>query len=117
MCQPIGCMKQLTLLQENFDVNDHSQANITAFKTYIIEYWIRKVTPQRISVFDFSHGTNNGAESYHSKLKTIVRQHKPNIYTFLTHLNNLITDTTKGIEHGCWLGHHSSEEKEVYQKH
>lgn len=87
-----------SLFQENFDVNDHSQTKITAFKTYITEYWIRKVTPQRISVFNFSRGTNNDAESYHSRLKAIVRQHKPNIYTFLTHLNNLITDTTKDIE-------------------
>lgn len=87
-----------SLFQENFDVNDHSQTKITAFKTYITEYWIRKVTPQRISVFEFSRGTNNDAESYHSRLKAIVRQHKPNIYTFLTHLNNLITDTTKDTE-------------------
>ena len=83
-----------SLIKENFYVNDHSQAKITAFKTYINEYWIRKVTMQRISVFEFSRVglTNNDAELYHSRRKVIVSRHKPNGYTFLKHLSNLVTD-------------------------
>ncbi|KAK3888653.1 hypothetical protein Pcinc_007378 [Petrolisthes cinctipes] len=64
----------------------------------ISDYWIRKVTPERLSVFNFTRGTNNDAESFHSRLRAIVRQHKPNIYTFLLHLNNLIPDAIKDIE-------------------
>lgn len=43
-------------------------------------------------------GTSDDAESYYSRLKAIVRHHKPNIYTFLTHLNNVIIETTKDNE-------------------
>ena len=87
-----------SLFQENFDVNDHSQSKITVFKTYITEDWIPEDTSQRISILEYSHGTNSDAELYHCRLKAIVRQHKPNIYTLLTHLSHLITDTTKDIE-------------------
>ena len=69
-----------SLFQENFDVNDHSQSKITVFKTYITEDWIPEDTSQRISILEYSRGTNSDAELYHCRLKAIVRQHKPDIY-------------------------------------
>lgn len=53
---------------------------------------------RNIPVFEFSRGTNNYANSYHSRLKAIVCRHRPNIYTFLPHLNILINDTTEDGE-------------------
>jgi hypothetical protein len=38
--------------------------------TYIVGYWIKKVHPERFSVFGCRHRTNNAVESLHKKMKT-----------------------------------------------
>ncbi len=66
-------------------------------KDYFYRYWIRTVTPEKFSVFDFSRGTNNDAESFHSRLKSIIRTHKPNLFSFLSHLNNVMDDAKMDV--------------------
>ena len=70
---------------------------VQKFKLYFFRQWIRKVTPEKFSVFNFERGTNNDAEAFHSRLKAIIRTHKPNLYSFLAHLNNLMIDTKNDI--------------------
>ncbi len=70
---------------------------VQKFKLYFFRQWIRKVTPEKFSVFNFERGTNNDAEAFHSRLKAIIRTHKPNLYSFLAQLNNLMTDTKNDI--------------------
>ncbi len=86
------------LFSQNLDINQDSKERVARFKAYFYAYWLEKVTPEKLSVFDFARGTNNDSESYHSRIKSTVRQHKPNIYYFLNHINNIISDTNKDIE-------------------
>ena len=59
---------------------------------------MRQITPQELSIHEINIATNNGAESYHSKLKSIIRTSHPRIWTFLESLNEVIKDTDNDIE-------------------
>ena len=72
-------------------------SKVRKFKLYFFRQWIRKVTPEKFSVFNFERGTNNDVEAFHSRLKAIIRTHKPNLHSFLAHLNNLMVDTKNDI--------------------
>ena len=52
---------------------------------------------RELSVFDTQAATNNAAESYHAKLKVIVKTSHPRIWNFLSTLNNIIEDTDNDI--------------------
>ena len=41
--------------------------------------------------------TNNGAESYHGRLKSLIKCNKPRIWNFLAILDNIITDKDNEI--------------------
>ena len=48
-------------------------------KKYIKKYWLTHISPEELSIFELSISTNNGAESYHSKLKARIRTSHPRI--------------------------------------
>ena len=52
-----------------------------------------KITPEDLSIFELERGTNNGAESYHSKLKARIKCSHPRIWNFMIILNEVIIDT------------------------
>ena len=52
-------------------------------KKYIKKYWLTHISPEELSIFELSISTNNGAESYHSKLKARIRTSHPRIWSFL----------------------------------
>ena len=62
-------------------------------KKYIKKYWLTHISPEEFSIFELSISTDNGAESYHSKLKARIRTSHPLIWSFLSQLNDLIIDT------------------------
>ena len=66
-------------------------------KKYFRKQWLNKISPEELSVYEINISTNNGAESYHSKLKSRIRCNHPRIWTFMTHLNELIKDTDNDI--------------------
>ena len=45
---------------------------------YCKKHWLNKF-PKELSIYDINISTNNGAESYHSRLKSIVRTVHPRI--------------------------------------
>ena len=53
--------------------------------------------PEELSLFEVDVATNNGEESYHAKLKTIIKTHRPRIWNFMEILNNVIDDTNNEI--------------------
>ena len=55
--------------------------------------WLNRISSEELSIFDLDIATNNAAESYHSKLKTIIKTVHPNIWKFLDLLNQIIQDT------------------------
>ena len=53
---------------------------------------LNQIGPEELSIFDITISTNNSAESYHSKLKGIVKTSHPRIWTLITTLNEIIED-------------------------
>ena len=70
---------------------------LDAFLRYFKRYWLRQVTPIELSVFDLENGTNNGAESYHAKLKCLFKTSHPRIWNFIITLNDVIADYNNDI--------------------
>ena len=66
-------------------------------RKYIKKYWLTHISPEEHSIFELSISTNNGTESYHSKLKATIRTSHPRIWSFLSQLNDIIMDTDNDI--------------------
>ena len=64
---------------------------------YFKKRWITQIDPEELSIYEAGITTNNAAESYHAKLKSIIKTPHPRIWNFLTTLNNLIEDTVNEI--------------------
>ena len=52
-------------------------------KDYFMDFWINRVGPQTLSVFNKRHRTNNFAENFYKYLKQYFRVAHPNVWTFL----------------------------------
>ena len=50
-----------------------------------------------MSIYEASIATNNSAESYYSKLKSLIKTCHPRIWTFISNINNIIQDTENDI--------------------
>ncbi len=86
------------LLQSSIDVTQAVENKIKQLKKYVKRFWLQKVGSEKMSVFQFENVTNNSAESFHSRLKSIIKVHSPNFWSFLLHLTSFIKDTEKEIE-------------------
>jgi hypothetical protein len=79
----------------NLDALD--TAKLQNFKSYVRTQWLVNFNPTDIAVHDFEAATNNGAESWHSKLKSRMKVSHPNIWKFVRVLNNMIADSQNDI--------------------
>ena len=70
-------------------VNDEEKNKLEKLQKYY-KHWIRQITPAELTINEINFATNNAAESYHSKLKSIIRNTHPRIWTFMASLNNII---------------------------
>ena len=68
-------------------------SKLEKLKNYFKKRWLNQRPAEELSVNEINIATNNGAESYHSKLKTRMRCNHPRIWTFMTHINEIIKDT------------------------
>ena len=59
---------------------------------YFKKQWLTKIGPKELSIFNLDNVTNNAAESYHAKLKFIIKSSHPRIWNFLTGINEIIAD-------------------------
>ena len=66
-------------------------------KKYFKKRWLNQISPEELSVYEINMTTDNGAESYHSKLKSRIRCSHPRIWTFMTNHNEIIKDTNNDI--------------------
>ncbi len=86
------------LLQTQFKANDATKLKINQLKMYVTRFWLGKIGPEKMSVFNFENATNNWAESFHSRLRAIIKVHQPNFWSFLLNINNCIKDTMNDIK-------------------
>jgi hypothetical protein len=81
------------LLQQHFTFEDEAEnLNIAKFKRYVTRFWQRQTSAEVLSVYGMTNATNNGAESFHSWLKTEIKVHHPNCWNFVYHLNDILED-------------------------
>ena len=81
-----------SLLDSPTTLTDTDMINLDKLKRYFAKRWLCQVSTEELSVFDTKSTTNNGAESYHAKLKTRVQTGHPRIWNFLAVLNEIIVD-------------------------
>ncbi len=86
------------LFSTTFDISIHFQSQNKKLIKYIRRFWLGTITPEKLSVFDLPRGTNNDLESFHAQLKARIKTHRPNPWSFLGHLNNLMSDVSLDIE-------------------
>ena len=72
-----------------FELEVRFRKGFRAFHKYIKNYWIRKVCPERISVFAKSRRTNNGLEVLHSLMAKRLAAHS-NVFRFIDGLERTI---------------------------
>ena len=66
-------------------------------KKYFQKRWLTQITPEELSIFDINISKNNAAESYHFKIKSIIKIGHPRIWSFMKTLNEIIQDTDNEI--------------------
>ena len=84
-----------TLLLQTFDFNVTDTALLVRFKKYLKSYWLKyaKKDPKMLSVFGRDSATNNGAESFHSKLKRRMPKGNTPAWTFVQKLGDVLDDS------------------------
>ena len=82
-----------SLLNSPTTLTDTDMINLVKLRRYFTKRWLCQVSTEELSVFDTKSTTNNGAKSYHAKLKTRAQTGHPRIWNFLTVLNEIIVDT------------------------
>ena len=75
------------------NLTDQQFVNFAKLKRYIQRRWINRVSSQELSIWNHRISTNNGAESYHGRLKSIITCNQPRIWNFLETLSVSILDT------------------------
>ena len=78
-------------------VHHSERSKLEKLQVYLKRRWLRQVTPQELLIYDLTIATNNAAESYHSKIKSIVKTCHPRIWTFLESISHIIEDTDNDI--------------------
>ena len=70
---------------------------LTKLKNYVRKHWLIQTPSEELSIYELNITTNNGAESYHSKLKSRIRTSHPRIWTFMSYINEVILDVDNDI--------------------
>ena len=65
---------------------------IEGLKIYLYINWIRNTPANELSVYLAKVNINNGAESYHKKIKAYIKTPHPRIWSFIESLNKFIAD-------------------------
>jgi hypothetical protein len=87
-----------SLLDGQLQVEEDTRTKLQKLRRYIFRFWISTIGAENVSVHNFDHGTNNFCESFHSRMKGIIRVHHPAIWSFMGHLNLMIKDTERDME-------------------
>ena len=78
-------------------LNNSDMIKLQKLKKYFKKRWLSQIEPGEPSVYNLDISTNNAAESYHSKLKSLARTCRPRVWTFMATLNQIIQDTDNDI--------------------
>ena len=82
---------------QNLNLEKHQMDSVEKLKLFVRRRWINQVLPEELSVWHQKMATNNGAENYQGRLKSLIKCSKPRIWNFLDTLNEIILDTNNEI--------------------
>ena len=71
-------------------INEAGRELIWKFWKYFLRTWL--IRYEHISVFIYQDATNNGGESYHKTLNSIIKTPYTNVWKSIAHLANIISD-------------------------
>ena len=70
-------------------LEDAEMIKFEKFKKYFKRRWLKQISSDELSLYEASIAINNGAESYHSKLKSLIKTCHPKIWlSFLTSIES-----------------------------
>jgi len=70
------------------------KTRLLAFKKYFENYWMKKITPERFSVFGLNHKTNNNAEALNRRLKDKMGDRHRSLWAFMSGYKEHVVDYT-----------------------
>ena len=94
-------LSTFTFLESPTTLPAAEEIKLEKLKKYFRKRWIGHICPEELSIFDAPVSTNNGAESFHSKLKRRVKCGHPRVWNFMNILNEIIIDTDNEIGRLC----------------
>jgi len=71
----------------------HREAMKTFHDNYIVGFWMRKIGPRRLSVYNAVPKTNNACESLHSKMSHLLPSHGSYLKFFLKLMEQFMVPT------------------------
>ena len=77
---------------QDLNLQNNQIVGFEKLKWYIQRRWINQVSSEELSIWHHEITTNNGAESYHGRLKSLIKCNQPRIWNFLETLNEVILD-------------------------
>ena len=88
------------LIKGQKDCPQWAQKGVRSFKKYVTSYWLERVKPEKLSVFQVERRTNNHLESYHRWLKGHIPpvSAKLNLWVFVSRLNDFISSMDLDFE-------------------
>ena len=86
-------------VEANVVVDSSHENQLRQLIRYVNRQWIskRSVGPERLSVRENQSRTNNVLESYHAALRRRIKVSHPNLYSFLSHLQQLTADQLNDV--------------------
>ena len=99
------------------------ELSLVEFKEYFKDQWIENTDPNFLSVFGTKINSNNALETYNKKLNAHVGSKRPNIWVFITAMNEMLDDAVidlKSLEKGERITRNQpriSDDNMMHRKH
>jgi len=96
---PEEIMSAIADVEANVVVDSSHENQLRQLIRYVNRQWINKlsVSPECLGVHDNQSHTNNVLESYHAALRCRIKVSHPNLYSFLSHLQQLTADQLNNV--------------------
>ena len=70
------------------DIESSEMKNLEKLEKYYKKRWIDHINPEELSINPLSITTNNAAEIYHPRLKTIIKTHRSRIWNTIEDMDS-----------------------------
>ncbi|KAI6659877.1 hypothetical protein LOD99_14217 [Oopsacas minuta] len=89
---PINLIRQTYTFLQVPHLTNLESGKLEQLRKYFKKKWITQINPEELSIYEAEITANNAAESYHARLKSIIKTPHPRVWKFLKILKNMIED-------------------------